>query len=89
VPEQDAEIGTCVIRRSYEAAEHVGVTARLEAEHLPQPVHGGIIDRSDPPIGDRVPKYRHGRLDDDAERLPSSVIIDGVDSAYLHESSLE
>jgi hypothetical protein len=75
VPEEDAEVGAAVVGRHEEAAVHVGVSARLVAEHAPDDLgrlrrHGRLA-----PGRHRRPGQLRRPARDDPERLARRVVV--------------
>jgi hypothetical protein len=80
VEEDDAEVGTVVVRLDDVAAVHVRVSPRLEHEEAPHVVEP--LERVAPLVEDRRPSERIGASGHDAERLPAGVVVDGADPGH-------
>ena len=84
--QKHAEVGAVVVRRNEKAAVHVGVAARLQAEELAKPVRVRVLDGADPTLGHRRARQVDRRRRDDAERLPTGVVVNRGDSLERQRS---
>jgi hypothetical protein len=80
VPEQDPQIRAGVVGWGEETAVHVGVAARLQAQQLAKPVRLRVLAGADPTLGHGGARQVDRRRRDDAERLPTGVVVNRRDS---------
>ena len=77
VEEDDAEIGSVIVRRDDVTAVHVGMATRLEDD---QPAHRvEVLEREAAPLEDRGALERRHTAGEDAKRLPTRVVVGRLD----------
>ena len=84
VEEDDAEIGSVVVRRDDVAAVHVCVAARLEDEEAAEAVE--VLAREAAAVEDRLALERRHAAGHDPERLAARVVVDDRDPRRGHSS---